>query len=89
MRHQQWLVVTFVVLLTCVAVQAQQTTGTLSGVVQDETGGVIPGVEVTAVNTGTAATRAVVSDDEGRYRISQLAPGTYELRGELAGTRPS
>ena len=85
MRHQQWLVVTFAVLLTCAAVQAQQTTGTLSGVVQDETGGVIPGVEVTAVNTGTAATRTVVSDDEGRYRISQLAPGTYELRGELTG----
>ena len=85
MRHQPWLVAACAVLLTFAAVQAQQTTGTLSGVVQDETGGVIPGAEVTAVNTGTASARTVISDDEGRYRISQLAPGTYEIRAELTG----
>ena len=85
MRHQPWLVLTLVAMFTFAAVNAQQTTGTLSGVVQDETGGVIPGVEVTAVNTGTSATRTVISDDEGRYRIPQLAPGSYELRAELSG----
>ena len=35
MRHQHWFVVTLAVLLTITAVLAQQTTGTLSGVVQD------------------------------------------------------
>ncbi len=64
---------------------AQQITGTISGVVSDETGGVLPGVEVTARNTETEASRTVISDDEGRYRVSQLAPGSYELRAELAG----
>ncbi len=64
---------------------AQQISGTISGVVSDETGGVLPGVELTARNTGTEATRTVISDDEGRYRISQLSPGSYELRAELAG----
>ena len=85
MRHQHWLVVTFAVIFIFAVVQAQQTTGTLSGVVQDETGGVIPGAEVTSVNTGTAATRTAISDDEGRYRIPQLAPGSYEIRAELTG----
>jgi hypothetical protein len=68
-----------------VGVSAQQISGTISGVVKDETGGVLPGVEVTSRNTGTEATRTVISDDEGRYRLSQLAPGDYELRAELAG----
>jgi len=62
-----------------------QTGGTISGVVKDETGGVLPGVEVTARNTGTEASRTVISDDEGRYRVVQLAPGDYELRAELSG----
>ena len=84
MRHQHWLVLTLAVIFTFAAVNAQ-TTGTVSGVVQDETGGVIPGAEVTAVNTGTSATRTVISDDAGRYRIPQLAPGSYELRAELSG----
>ncbi len=85
MDKQRWLVVAFAVILTFAAGNAQQTTGTVSGVVQDETGGVIPGAEVTAVNTETSATRTVLSDDEGRYRIPQLAPGSYELRAELTG----
>ena len=78
-------VLTILLVFAFVGVSAQQISGTISGVVKDETGGVLPGVEVTSRNTGTEATRTVVSDDEGRYRISQLAPGSYELRAELAG----
>lgn len=78
-------VLAILLVFTFVGLNAQQTTGTISGVVQDETGGVLPGVEVTARNTGTGSTRTVISDDEGRYRIPQLAPGEYELRAELAG----
>ena len=42
---------------------------------------------MTAQNTETGATRTAISDDEGRYRLSQLAPGTYQLRAELSGFR--
>jgi len=79
------LAMSVVLVFTLVGVHAQQTMGTISGVVQDETGGVLPGVEVTARNTETETTRTVISDDEGRYRLSQLAPGAYELRVELSG----
>lgn len=69
-----------ILLFSFAGVYAQQTTGTISGTVSDETGGVLPGVDVTAQNTETGATRTAISDDEGRYRLSQLAPGTYQLR---------
>ncbi|MCH8183706.1 MAG: carboxypeptidase regulatory-like domain-containing protein [Proteobacteria bacterium] len=78
-------VCTILLVFAFTGLNAQQTTGTISGVVSDETGGVLPGVDVTARNTGTEATRTVISDDEGRYRLSQLSPGDYELRAELAG----
>jgi len=61
-------------ILTFTGAYAQQTTGILRGRVADETGGVLPGVDITAR-----------SDDEGRYRLSQLAVGTYQVTAELAG----
>ena len=60
-----------ILLFSFAGAYAQQTTGTISGTVLDETGGVLPGVDVTAQNTETGATRTVISDDEGRYRLSQ------------------
>ena len=78
-------ILTIVGVLSFVGVSAQQITGTIRGTVTDETGGVLPGVSVTAQNTGTGATREVITDDEGRYRLLQLNPGDYEVRAELAG----
>ena len=64
---------------------AQMTTATLLGTVQDETGGVLPGVSLTLVNLDTGATRMVLTDDEGRYRAASLSLGDYELQAELSG----
>ena len=64
---------------------AQTTTGIISGTVQDETGGIIPGVDVNVTNVGTGVARTVVSDDEGRYRVAQLPPGDYEVQASLVG----
>ena len=58
---------------------------TILGTVQDETDAVLPGVSVTATNLGTNQSRTVISDDEGRYRVSQLSSGTYEVQAELSG----
>ena len=70
--------------VTTVSVQAQQT-ATILGKVQDETGGVIPGVEVVAVNEGTGFQRASLSNDEGLYRITLLPLGDYRVEAELSG----
>ena len=83
--------VRFAVFSTCIFLMlspygfAQMTTGTLLGTVQDETGGVMPGVSVTLVNLDTGITRTVLTDDEGRYRATNLSLGNYELMAELVG----
>src|SRR3989442_8012596 len=66
-------------------VYAQVTTGTISGVVQDATGAVIPGVTVTAKNLGTGTARTITTDEGGRYTAPNLTLGDYEVQAELPG----
>src|SRR5690606_32479953 len=67
---------------------AGQTLSTLRGTVQDQTGAVVPGVEVTAteVATGVVA-RTVITDEQGGYEMPDLRPGTYRVTAELPGFR--
>jgi hypothetical protein len=64
---------------------AQVTTGTIYGVVADESQGVLPGVTVTVTNVETGVARTIVTDHEGRYRAPSLGLGEYEIQAELAG----
>lgn len=60
-------------------------TGSLTGTVADPSGGVLPGVNVTARATGTGISRLVVTGSEGEWTISALPVGIYELTFELDG----
>ena len=62
-----------------------QTAGTISGVVQDPTGAVIPGVSLTVKNVDTGITRMLLTDEQGRYRAVNLPPASYEVEAMLAG----
>jgi hypothetical protein len=64
---------------------AQETTGTIQGAVTDQTGAVLPGVTVAVKHTQTGRTQEVVSGETGRYSVSLLQPGTYEVTFTLAG----
>jgi hypothetical protein len=64
---------------------AQGSGGTILGTVADETGGVLPGVEVTVTNLERGTTRTVISDDEGRYRAPEVQLGDYEISAALTG----
>ena len=55
------------------------------GRVVDQNSAVIPGAEVCATLIKHNQTRTVMSDREGRYRLVQLEPGTYQLRVSFAG----
>jgi hypothetical protein len=55
----------------------------LNGTVTDSTGGVLPGVTVTAVNEATGNTFVAVTDAGGRYRIS-VRTGSYKIVCELS-----
>src|ERR1700757_4770554 len=57
----------------------------LSGTVSDPTGALIPGVEVTATNTGTGVAGTAVTNESGTYRFPSLQPGSYEVKASLAG----
>jgi len=73
------------VLLTAGWAAAQLPTGTISGVVKDASGAVMPGASVTVANTETGLTRTGVAGADGTYKFPALPVGTYEIRVEHPG----
>ncbi|MGH9968793.1 MAG: TonB-dependent receptor [Pyrinomonadaceae bacterium] len=63
----------------------QAANATLTGTVTDPNGAVVAGVSVAATQKATGIRRVTVSNDEGLYVLSNLAPGDYELRIEGKG----
>src|SRR5574338_605260 len=70
-------------LLVTTAAFAQLGGGTVSGKVVDEQGGVLPGAAVTIV--GSDRTVEATTDDAGRFRFLNLAPGSYRVSIALPG----
>ncbi|HVG20990.1 MAG TPA: carboxypeptidase-like regulatory domain-containing protein, partial [Blastocatellia bacterium] len=77
----------FVTQIAAVGVSAQ-TASAITGVVQDPSGAVVPGVAVSARHLETNLKRSTVSDDRGRYVFPEMRVGSYEIRAELTGFRP-
>src|SRR5438045_5667674 len=69
--------------LFAVSGYAQLQTGNIFGKTQAKDGSALPGVTVTM--TGVGAPQTYVSDNTGTFRFLNLAPGTYNLKAELAG----
>jgi len=63
---------------------AQETRGSIEGVIKDSSGAVLPGVTVEAKLTGGAIASGV-TDATGIYRFPSLAPGVYEVTASLTG----
>ena len=66
---------------------AQQSSGTISGTVSDQAGGVVPGAQVEVRNVGTNAVFATSSNESGLYVAPGMAVGEYEIAVESAGFR--
>jgi hypothetical protein len=64
---------------------AQSGAGGLRGFARDESGGVLPGVTITATSPELIQPSVVVTDESGLYRLLNLPPGTYTIAAELAG----
>jgi hypothetical protein len=77
------------VLLGGAALGQASVSGSISGTVQDATGGVIPGVEVTIVNQDTGAVRTVITDDSGFYTAPVIPVGNYTVEVAMPGFRIS
>ncbi len=72
-------------LFTAQLSRAQVFTATLSGLVADPSSAAIPGAAVTVRNVDTSDTRKTTSSADGRYTLSQLPPGAYEITVEAKG----
>src|SRR5438309_9562253 len=74
------------VVLVCSNLWAQAT-AQISGSVQDQSGAVLPGVEVTATQTETGVRRTTVTNETGNYVLPNLPLGSYRLETALPGFR--
>src|SRR6266487_6070153 len=69
-------------------VAAQVLYGSLTGVVQDAAGAVVPGADVKVRNTDTSQEFSAQTNDAGGYTFSNLVSGAYELTFSANGFRP-
>lgn len=69
-----------------IAIHGQELdTVTINGRIVDTNGLPIVGASVTATQVETGETRTVTSDDDGRYQIINLKPGTYKISASSSG----
>src|SRR5262245_41160768 len=76
------------VLLICVLACSEaraQATAQISGTARDQSGAVLPGVEITATQTDTGIARSTVTNETGSYVLPNLALGPYRLEATLPG----
>jgi hypothetical protein len=72
-------------LLALSATANAQSTASIEGQIIDQDGAVIPKVEVKAISRSIAVERATLSDDAGRYQITALPVGEYQLEIKASG----
>src|SRR6266436_2773185 len=68
---------------------AQEFRGAITGRMNDRSGGVLPGVTVTATNVATNVSSATTTNNEGLFTIPYLTPGNYSVVAELSGFKKS
>src|SRR5262249_54790964 len=64
-----------------------QSTAQINGVVKDQSGAILPGVDVSATQTATGAKRSAVTNENGTYVLPNLSIGPYMLEATLPGFR--
>ncbi len=78
----------FVIIMTTALVAAQQTRGSLRGLITDELGAAIVGANVTLTDS-TGTQKKTITNGEGVYTFAGLAPGKYSLVAIAPGFAPS
>ncbi len=77
----------FILVAGCALARGQGATAQISGTVTDQSGAVLPGVEITATQTETGVSRNTVSNETGLYVLPNLPVGPYRLEAALSGFR--
>ena len=66
-----------------------QSVGTITGTISDVTGAVVPDATVNVKNQGTGQERTANTDSVGRYAVTLLPTGTYNVTASMKGFRTS
>jgi hypothetical protein len=61
------------------------TEGSILGIVQDPSGGLVVGAPVTVTNTETGLAKSATTDDRGYFQVVALPPGSYSVRVAASG----
>jgi Carboxypeptidase regulatory-like domain len=72
--------------LTCANAWGQAT-AQITGAVRDQSGAVLPGVELTATQIDTGISRTAITNETGSYVLTNLPIGPYRLEAALPGFR--
>jgi Carboxypeptidase regulatory-like domain len=88
-RYRVAIAVLCLLILASAGVRAQTGTASITGLIVDETGATLPGVTVTATNQATNVEHVAVTNQAGNYTITPVTVGSYVIKAELAGFRPS
>src|SRR5467141_5011833 len=73
------------VLLLCLPLFSQGSSGRIMGTVTDQSGGVVAGATVTVTDTDRGVSKTLVTNEPGEYNAPTLNPGTYKVRVEAKG----
>jgi len=79
----------FVANLSAPVAIAQADLGSVTGVVTDASGAVVPNAQVKVTNPATGAIRASETNGRGEYSVTQLQPATYSLTVTAQGFAPA
>jgi hypothetical protein len=87
MVRDRSLLAAFATLFLCLpaAPAFSQTTGAIQGTVTDSSGAVLPRAIVEARSASLQGVRSATTDSRGGYRFPAVPPGTYTVKGSLAG----
>jgi hypothetical protein len=86
-RICQWSLALLIAVGTPLVGHAQVLSGSITGLVTDPSGAVVPNTVITVTNTGTSLTRTDTTDNGGRYNIANVPIGDYTLTAVGTGFR--
>ena len=87
-RIFSWILISVCVFPQTVLAQSS-TYARLVGTIEDQSGAIVPGVEVTATAKATNIPTMTITNDRGDYLIDKLKAGLYDIKAELPGFKTS
>ncbi len=85
MSHRSLAVLLASFFLSIATLSAQTVTGSITGVIEDPHGSVIPSVDVKLISQSTGATRNQTTDQRGEFTFDAIPPDIYTVSVEHSG----